>query len=221
MRRCPLDGASLRQWTATGKAPTPENIHPLNGIVIPARSAAVLWTRSPDSPLTADDFNAHYDTALVEGKSLFILEGLPLSNTHTASRRLDLQIGTEVVSRVHWNYANDAGKQPVTDCALRYGYHGGMTATAPLLDANAKPVPGQLEAGQMPAARAYQASSVELRRARKVRKKITKQTRKPEKKGVKPGKVTALSLGTAAAGLALGAGSVLAAILIGQKKGGK
>lgn len=216
-----LAGAALRQWTATGKAPSPEHIHPLDGVTIPARSSAVLWTRSPESPLTVDDFNARFGTALVEGESLFVLEGKPLSSTHAASRRLDLQIGAEVVSRVHWNYADDAGRQPIPDHALRYGYRGGMTATATLLDDAVEPIPGQLEAAQMPAARIYQTSTVELRRAKKVNKKIVKQTRKPEKKGMKPGAVTALSLGTAAAGLALGAGSVLAAVLIGQKKGGK
>lgn len=216
-----LDGMALRQWTTTGKAPSPEHIHPLDGITIPARMPAVFWFKQPESPLTAEDFCARYGVDLIVGESLFILEGKTLSDSHICGRRLDLAVGGEVVSRIHWNYTDHHGTQPNPDCALRYGYRGGMTATAELIDETDAPAPGTLEAAQMPFARIHQTPSVELRRAKKANKKIVKQTRKPEKKGVKPAAATGIGIGAAAAGAAIGVGTTLLSVLLSQKGGRK
>lgn len=216
----PLDGMALRQWTSTGKVPSPEHIHPLDGITIPARMPAVFWFKQPESPLTAEDFCARYGVDLTLGENLFILEGKPLSGSHIAGRRLDLAVGSEIVSRIHWNYADHYGTQPNPDCALRYGYHGGMTATAALIDETDAPAPGVLEAAQMPTARIHQTAASELRRAKKANKKAVKQSRKPEKKGVKPAAVAGLSIGAATAGAAIGVGTTLLTVLL-SKKGGR
>ncbi len=215
-----LDGMALRQWTTTGKAPSPEHIHALDGITIPARMPSVFWFRQPDSPLTAADFCAHYGVELVEGEDLFILDGKPLSGSHVASRRLDLAVGAEVISRIHWNYAEHHGSQPNPDCALRYGYRGGMTATAALIDETDAPAPGSLIAEQMPAARIHQTASVELRRAKKANKKAVKQSRKPAKPQVKRGAAAAMTIGAATAGAAIGVGTTLLTVLL-SKKGGR
>ena len=181
---------------------------------------AVFWFKQPESPLTAADFCARYGVELVEGENLFILPGKPLSGSHVAARRLDLAIGAEVVSRVHWNYTDRQGSQPNPDCALRYGYRGGMTATADFIDETDAPAPGTLEAAQMPAARIHQTATVELRRAKKAAKKAVKQSRKPEKPGVKRGAAAAMTIGAATAGAAIGVGTTLLSVLL-SKKGGR
>jgi hypothetical protein len=215
-----LDGMAIRQWTTTGKPPLPEHIHPLNGITIPARMPAVFWFRQPESPFTAADFCSRYGVELIEGENLFILEGKALSGRHTSARRLDLTQGTEVISRIHWNYAAHQGTQPNTDCALRYRYRGSMTATSAFVDETAQPAPGTLIADQMPAARIHAPAPAELRRAKKAAKKAVKQSRKPAPPQVKRSAAAALTASAAVTGAAIGVGSTLLAVLA-NKKGGR
>ena len=212
-----LDGMALRLWTDNGKTPRPQHIHPLDGLTLPARMPAVFWFRASGSPLGAADFCAHYGVDLIEGENLFILDGQPLSGGPDDSRRLDLSFGAEVLSRVHWNYADHWRKQPTPDRALQYGYRGGVTATAVLICDDAEPHPGRLDAAQMPLARIHQAASAELRRAKKVNRKTAKQARKPEPKKVKRSAAAALSIGTAAAGTVIGIGTALAGIKLNRK----
>lgn len=219
-RPLPLDGMALRQWTTTGKPPMPDQIHPLDGITIPARMPAVFWFKQPDAPLTAADFCTRYGVELTEGENLFILEGKPLSNSHICSRRLDLALGGEVLSRVHWNYTDHHGTQPNPDCALRYSYRGGMTVTSALVDEIAQPTPGSLIADQMPAARIHAPAASELRRAKKADKKTAKQSRKPAPAQVKRSAAAALTAGAAVTGAAIGVGTTLLAVML-NKKGGR
>ncbi len=212
-----LGGMALRQWTTTGKAPSPAHIHPLDGITIPARMPAVFWFRA-NPTLTASDFCARYGVDLVEGENLFILEGISLSDSHIAGRRLDLALGGEVLSRVHWNYTTTFGCEPRPDIAYRYGYRGSMTGTAERVDATDAPAPGTLIAAQTPAARMHVTAKPELRRASKADKKARKASRKPAKPEVKRGAAAAMTAGAATAGVAIGAGAAALAILLGQKK---
>lgn len=212
-----LDGAQLRQWTKTGKQPSPKHCHPLDGITIPPRGTVTLWLRGEDSPLTAAEFNAHFGCALIEGVDLICIDRAPLSDKHTAARRLDLCLGEETLNRVHWNYAADFGHQPTTDRALRYCFRGSMTATSVLIDEAAVPSPAGVDREQLPTSRAYRIPDAELRRERKAKKKQKKLTRKPEKKGLSSAAATALGIGSAAVGAAVGAGSALLAVLLADR----
>lgn len=215
----PLDlgGMALRQWTTTGKAPAPAHVHPLDGITIPARMPAVFWFRA-NPTLTADDFCTRYGVDLVEGESLFILNGIPLSDSHVAGRRLDLTQGGEVLSRIHWNYTTTFGREPNPDVAYRYGYRGSMTGTAIRVDETDTPAPGTLIAEQMPVARMHVTAKNELRRASKADKKARKAARKPAKPAVKRGAAAAMTVGAATAGAAIGVGATALALLLGKKK---
>lgn len=212
-----LDGALLRQWTKTGKSPLPEHCHPLDGITVQPRSPITLWLRAAGSTLTAEDFNTHYGTELTEGVDLILIDRTPLSNSHTASRRLDLKMGEEVVSRVHWNYATGAGKQPTADRALRYCYRGGMTVTSVCIDDTAEPAPGTASPEQIPVSRAHLPAAVELSRIKKMQKKQVRHSRKPEKKGVHPAAAAALGAASAAVGAAIGIGGTLLTLAIKNK----
>ncbi len=213
-----LDDVTLRQWTKTGKSPLPAHCHPLDGITVQPRSTVTLWLREEGSPLTADDFNARYGTDLTEGESLILIDRSPLSGSHALSRRLDLRMGDEVISRVHWNYAADAGKQPTEDRALRYCYRGGMTATSACIDDAAEPAPGTASPAQIPLSRAHLPATVEIRRIKKMQKKQVRRSRKPEKKGMHPAAAAALGAASAAAGAAIGIGGTLLTLAIKNKR---
>ncbi|MBQ3126754.1 MAG: hypothetical protein IJC15_06755, partial [Clostridia bacterium] len=182
-----LDGAQLRHWTKIGREPRPEACIPLDGVTVAPRSTAVIWTRPlGGSPLTADDFNARYGTALVEGENLFPIDFMVLKSSHAQAQRLDLLLQGDVVSRVQWNAGTAQGSEPTTDRAIRYAAPGGMTATAVKLDAAAEPVPGSVAAEQIPPSRSFAAPSGELKRARKAEKKAEKAERRPAPKAIAP-----------------------------------
>ncbi|MBR6709193.1 MAG: CehA/McbA family metallohydrolase [Clostridia bacterium] len=214
-----LDGAQLRMWTKLGREPKPEASIPLDGVTVAPRSTAVIWTCPLGGTLlTADDFNARYGTALVEGESLFPIDFAVLKPSHAQGQRLDIKLQGDVVSRVHWNYGTEQGKEPTTDRAIRYAYPAAMTATAVCIDSAAEAVPGTVAAGQIPPSRTFIAPERELKRAQKAEKKAQKVARRPQKPGIAPSAAAALGIGGAVAGIAAGAGGALLAMLCHDKR---
>ena len=126
-------------------------------------------------------------------------------------------MGEEVVNRVHWNYTTGAGKQPLTDRALRYCCRGGMTATSACIDDAAEPNPGIASPEQIPISRAHLPATAELRRIKKMHKKQVRRSRKPEKKGVHPAAAAALGAASAAVGAAIGIGGTLLTLALRDK----
>ena len=135
-----LDRYSLNQTTDAGKAPSSDQIHALDKIILPARNSAVIWFRRSNSGLTANDFCSRYGCDLTEGKSLFILDGQSLVGSHERAMRLELTLKDETISRVNWNFGVDIGTQPTTDRALRYLYNGDVTVTSTLVNDSADPL---------------------------------------------------------------------------------
>lgn len=147
-----MAGSVLRLWTLTGKAPQESRIQPLDGIVIPPASCAVLWICAPDSPMTADDFNLFFGTALVEGKNLFRVDRI-IADGAKSSRRLELVIGGETVSRAQYNFGLSAkGADVHEDRSITYAYRPTITGTSIKLSALSMPTPGALLGDQKPLA---------------------------------------------------------------------
>lgn len=145
-----LNGYTLRLWHQTGKAPHESRIQPLDGITIEPKSCVVLWISTPDSPMTADDFNLRFGTSLVEGKDLFRIER-PVLDRANGSRRLDLTYGSETLSRVHYNFGMTAkGLDVHEDRSLIFAYRPTITGTSIKLSSQALPTPGTLIGDQRP-----------------------------------------------------------------------
>ncbi len=145
-----MTGATLRFWTVTGKGPKDSHIQPLDGIVIPPKSCVALWICPPSSPMTADDFNLRFGTALVEGKNLFRIDHVIAEGTSQA-RRLELLVGGEIISRAQYNFGLSAkGADVHIDRSIIYAYRPTITGTSLKLNAKALPTPGVLLGEQLP-----------------------------------------------------------------------
>ena len=187
-----LTGALLRLWTLTGKVPQEKHIQPLDGIVIPPKSCAVLWICPADSPMTANDFNLRFGTALIEGKNLFRVERV-VADGADAMRRIDLMIGGETVSRVEYNVGLSAkGADVHTDRSIVYAYRPTITGTSIKLNAQAMPTPGAILGEQAP-------TTIEGE-PRREEKKVAARREFVQKheKGIKTGKRVAGAVATAA-----------------------
>lgn len=141
-----LRGYALRLWKGVGHAPKPEQTLPLDGITLPPQGTAVLWQR-PDAALTAEDFNAHFGTALEEGKTLFLMEK-PLLYATEDGQRLDVVQKEEELTFITWgNYCGAPHAMP--DVPLSFGIADRETAQQrPLPRAAARP--GEVTGEQRP-----------------------------------------------------------------------
>lgn len=145
-----LNGYTMRLWTKTGKVPDENHIQPLDGITIAPKSCVVLWICPPDSPMTADDFNLRFGTALIEGKDLFRVERVVADGAKTA-RRVDLVYNGETLSRAEYNFGMSAkGADIHEDRSLVYAYRPTITGTSRKLTAQSLPTPGTLIGDQRP-----------------------------------------------------------------------
>ena len=145
-----MAGSVLRLWSLTGKAPLESRTQALDGIVIPPRSCVVLWICAPDSPMTADDFNLRFGTALIEGKDLFRIDR-GIADSSKSARRLELVVGGETVSRAQYNFGLSAkGADVHMDRSITYAYCPTITGTSMKLNANSMPTPGAILGDQTP-----------------------------------------------------------------------
>lgn len=176
-RTIDMENYSIRLWNKTGKAPAENCIQPLFGMKIAPHSCLVLWQCSPDAPLTAQDFNAHFGTALTEGENLFRVEKNLLEHT-TAARRLDICCGNELLTRVQYNMGEHEPKGYNVDQAIRYIYRPSITGSSEWLEYAAVPQPGTLDSKQSPATLSVtpegKGKSTALKRAAKTQCRCTK-----------------------------------------------
>ena len=187
-----LRGAVLRLWTLTGKAPLESRTQPLDGITIPAKECVVLWICAPDAPMTADDFNLRFGTALKEGQNLFRVDRAIVDGAK-AARRLELVIGGETVSRVQYNFGLSAkGADVHEDRSITYAYRPTITGTSVKLSAQSMPTPGSILGDQ--------SSPVLSGEPRKEEKKAEARKEFVQKHGkkIKTGKRIASAVATAA-----------------------
>jgi hypothetical protein len=210
-----LTGGRLLPWTNTGKQPSESRIFQLDGIVIPPRSAAVIWDRH-GLPLGAGDFNAFYGTELAEGTELFVTDVHFLSSD-TASRRLELSLGGETVSRVLWNFG--AGQDHVRHPGREYRYVRGSSSTGtetPGGYGDAKPGAAAEEGARRQVKVA--ARRRELAAERKSRKSDARAEDRRSRLSLTGREGTAVAVGAAAAAASL---TAAVASLFGRKKGRK
>lgn len=187
-----LNGHALRLWTLTGKMPKESRIQPLDGMVIPPKSCIVLWICPPDVPMTADDFNIRFGTALVEGKNLFRIDR-PIADDAKAARRLDLVVGSETLSRVHYNFGMSAkGADVYEDRSIIYAYRPTITGSSLKLNARAMPTPGALVGDQRPLTIAGEPRREEKKVAAK------REFAQKHQKAIKTGKYVVGAMATAA-----------------------
>ena len=187
-----MSGSLLRLWTLTGKVPQEKHIQPLDGIVIPPKSCVVLWICPADSPMTTDDFNLRFGTALVEGKNLFRVDRV-IADGAPAARRVDLVMGGEIVSRVAYNVGLAAkGADVHPERSIVYAYRPTITGTSIKLNAQAMPTPGSLLGEQ-------RLPSLEGEPRREEKKAAARREfAQKHEKGIKTGKRVAGAVATAA-----------------------
>ena len=187
-----MTGSVLRLWTLTGKMPQEKNIQPLDGIVIPPKSCVVLWICPADSPMTAEDFNLRFGTALTEGKELFRVDRI-IADGAPAARRIDLVVGGEIVSRVAYNVGLSAkGDDIHVDRSIVYAYRSTITGTSIKINAQAMPTPGALLGEQAP----FSIDGEPRREEKKVAAR--REFVQTHEKGIKTGKRVAGVVATAA-----------------------
>lgn len=130
-----------------------------NGFALPKQSylapgtAGVIWIKSMDNNLTADDFNTHYGTSLKEGETLFSLNTeakLPTSTTHR-THLVIVNAGTIEVTRVTYNYLTALrGKEFQSGKSIEYGIHDLPSKDQCRFATKADPTPGTVKDGQIP-----------------------------------------------------------------------
>lgn len=192
-----LNNAKLTLWTKTGKPPREERSWSADGVTVPARSAVVIWYRSPEaSALTVEDFNRRYATDLTEGKSIYICDKAIVSKS-TDGRRLDLIVGGEVISRVTWNMGLRYGQTAKVDEAYKYRFSCDMSPLAEYCGTGV-PYPGGIDHKQLCARNIADPTLREIKNAKKQDR--TEQKRAKRKAQVKytEAQTRALAVGSAA-----------------------
>lgn len=145
-----LDKYTVRMWATIGHEPAPEHVLPLDGLQIAPDSTLVIWMRPEGAALTAEDFNAHYGTKLLEGEDLFITS-VAILQADKLGHRLDLWREREIVSRVHYGYFCTHDLDVVPDVPLCYTYKPHMTVQQPHIkrkEGGEIPAPGKVLAEQ-------------------------------------------------------------------------
>ena len=171
-----LKDTKLALWTTTGKPPKDENIWIADGVKIAARSATVIWYRKPENAaLTVEDFNRRYGTNLIEGEDLFICDK-PITSRSTSGRRLDLNVGGEVISRVTWNMGERHGQDAVAGEAYKYRFDCDMSPLGEFCG-KGQPTPGSVDYKQLGARKVVEPTAKEIKGAKKQSKKDQKRAK--------------------------------------------
>ena len=209
-----LAGGRLVPWTATGRMPPEAKWIPTDGIVIPGRSAAVIWDRSRCPSLTAGDFNRRYGLSLTEGKDLFPTS-VRMLDSSTDGRKLELRIGGETVSRACWNTGlyHTGTRQP--DKALEYVYIPNMTSTL-TFKGYSDPTPDSVDEEQRGVEKVVVPGKAEKKLAKKAEEKDRKAAARNKKLRFTAGESAGIALGAAAA-VGAAVGSVMK-IIGGRRK---
>ncbi|MGM9641707.1 MAG: CehA/McbA family metallohydrolase [Eubacteriales bacterium] len=209
-----LSDAKLALWTTTGKPPKESCMATADGITIPARSAVVVWRRSPaNAALTAGDFNGRYATAFTEGIDLYISDK-HITSTSDCGRRLDLIVGGEVISRVTWNMGLRHGQMAEVGRAYKYRFSCDMSPLE-VFCGTGIPNPGVIDYKQLGARREAEPTFKELRNAKKQKKADEKRAKATSGKVHSKGQTAAIAATSAA--LAAGAAALITS-LVAKKK---
>ena len=211
-----LSGASMRLWTSTGKMPAEESILPLKGVKIPPRSTFVVWRRPAGSPLTVDDFNARYDTKLVEEKDILVTELHVISsgNNGTHMHRIDVVNAEATLARVEYNMGLANGKDSKVGNVIYYRYTPNMTGTATKITSAGAPTPDVITDEQKARDFFYFEKKEEVKGEKHAEKRIARAERKANARKVTKASAVGLALASAA-----GAAAATAAIIkaLGRK----
>lgn len=210
-----LSECALRLWSVTGRAPTEEATLPLKGVKIPPRGTFIVWRRPKDAPLAVADFNARYDTHLVEGEEILVTEQRIVS-AGNSMRRIDVVAPGATLARVNYNMGTDCpGKDTEEGNVLYFRYKPNRTGTAVKVTNKGAATPDLVTDEQKARDFVYFEKKEEEKGAKHAEKRIAK----AEKKAAAPkmAKSSALTLALASAA---GAAAATAAILkaLGKKK---
>ena len=162
----------------------PERTLALDGYKIPAGKTLVIWVRPAECELTAEDFNAHYGTALVEGENLLITANRIISGSKAGGRRVELLCNKEMITRVGFGLYCRTESDVVEDTPLCYGDQRRMSWLQTKLEyAEGESIlPGEVLPAQVPAAKKGELSRDEVKEAEKAEtrnKVMTKLTKAP------------------------------------------
>ncbi len=212
-RELDIGGAVLRHWSKIGKPPFEERCWTFPAdTVMPPRSGLVVWVRYENSQLTVDDFNERYGTSLTEGKDIIICDK-QITSLSPDALRLDLVLGGEVLSRVHWNYAAACDKEVHPGRSRRYAKRPGLRATSMPLGLF-DPTPGSFTDEQTHAEFSALPTRKEVRQRKKDEKTDAKQRSRRERLKLTDREGAALAALSAAA-----AGGIAAIVgVFGAKK---
>ncbi len=148
-----LNGYSLRLWSSIGQSkPFLQNTLPLDGVKVAPHSTLVVWMRPAGSALTAENFNARFGTALVEGENLLITEKEILSPVPLA-RRLDIFEREHILTRVAYGYFCSHERDVEVDVPCLYAFAPHMTVQQKRISQKKiemLPLPGELLTAQIP-----------------------------------------------------------------------
>ncbi|MBQ8356672.1 MAG: CehA/McbA family metallohydrolase [Clostridia bacterium] len=174
----------IRLRHGTGVQPLPERTLALDGYKIPAGKTLVIWVRPAECELTAEDFNAHYGTALVEGENLLITANRIISGSKAGGRRVELLCNKEMITRVGFGLYCRTESDVVEDTPLCYGDQRRMSWLQTKLEyAEGESIlPGEVLPAQVPAAKKGELSRDEVKEAEKAEtrnKVMTKLTKAP------------------------------------------
>ena len=116
--------------------------YPLSGITLQPDQTLVIWCKNAKSSLTVSDFNAHYGTALAEGKDLLVTDKLLLL-PDTAGHPVDICYGDVTVSRAYYgSYCRI--EDPVADQPLLFAASQDMSPCQQRIWAPLSPAPGEI-----------------------------------------------------------------------------
>lgn len=212
-----LAKAAIRLWSSTGKHPDEDTTFPLKGVKIPPRESIVIWRRPKGSPLTVDDFNARYNTHLIEGKDIFVTELHVICDgkEEKKMRRIDVVNEEATLARVNYNMGVDCGKDSEIGNVIYYRYVPNMTGTATKLTVNTTHTPDLVFDEQKARDFIYFDKKKEKKGEKHAKKRIEK-----EKRRKAAPKVTKASAATLALLSAAGAATATVALFktFGRKK---
>lgn len=212
-----LSKAAMRLWKSTGKRPDENTTFPLKGVKIPPLESVVIWRRPKGSSLTVDDFNARYNTHLIEGKDIFVTELHVICDgkKEKMMRRIDVVDEEATLARVNYNMGVDCGKDSEIGNVIYYRYVPNMTGTATKLKVNTTHAPDHILDEQKARDFVY----FDKRKEKKGEKHAKKRIEKEKKRSAAP-KVTKASAATLALLSAAGAATATVALFrtFGRKK---
>lgn len=173
----------MRLRNRSGQNPLPEHSLPLDGFTLPAGKSLTIWVKPTEGELTADDFNARYDTALVEGEDLIVTTNRVVSASEKG-KRIELMFGEEMITYAPTGRYCSAKTAVVQDVPLLYGDHRRLSLMQSTVKDMGEGValPGEILASQMPAPKKGEISpreEKEEQRAQTRNKVITRLSKVP------------------------------------------